>query len=146
MIITTPAASSRSDPSLRFGPLFFNVLEAMRAELGDRMTSVLVGGSVSQNDARDDSDVDVFVTFDGSWRQRRRIEVGGLEVDLFINPTALVRADLSRARDPVLVYNCAGGWAIFDPAYIIDGFQKLARKRGRPRVLPHGPPSIRACK
>jgi len=127
-MITTPSSASRSDPSLRFGAVIQDVFEMMHAEFGDRLTSVLVGGSASRNTARDDSDLDVFVTFSGDWRQRRRLDVRGREIDLFIHPTELLRLNIEKGRDPVLVYNYADGWPIFDPTEVLEGLQALARR------------------
>ena len=103
----------------------FNVA---RTEFGASLSGLLIGGSIARGDAREDSDIDVFLTFQGNWRQRRRLTIDHKEIDLFINPAEVVLSSIKNARDEVLTENYAEGWIIYDPDGVVEDIQRVAQR------------------
>jgi predicted nucleotidyltransferase len=108
------------------------VARDLSEEFGPRLSGLLIAGSVAREEADAFSDVDLFVAFDGDWRQRRRRRVLGVDIDLFINCRDRLEKAIGNGNE-VLVNSFAEGWVLYDPDQFITELQVLASNRRRAR-------------
>lgn len=112
---------------------------SLAEEFGAAFLGMLIGGSVGQGTARVDSDIDIFILIDALWYQRRREDVGGVGLDIFINPPARVLYKLMHEESSSLIENYAQGWIAYDPSHQVLRISEAARARyarGRRAVTP----------
>jgi predicted nucleotidyltransferase len=89
---------------------------------------ILLGGSVALGTAAPGSDIDIFVSFDGTWSQRRRKTLVGVEIDEFINPEAYITQVVSKGLNDVIVRSYAASWIVHDPTGFVRKTKLLAQK------------------
>ena len=89
--------------------------DALHDEFKGNLVSIVLSGSLANGTARDNSDIDLFVAFEGAWTQRRRFERYGVEVDLFVTPRSETEQLLTSSRNDVLQRCYSTGWIIHDP-------------------------------
>ena len=97
--------------------------EALQDEFKGDLVSIVLSGSLANGTGRDNSDIDLFVAFEGAWTQRRRFERHGVEVDLFVTPRSETEQLLTSSRNEVLQRCYSTGWIIYDP----KGFSQRMR-------------------
>ena len=61
-------------------------LDSLRTEFQENYLGALAGGSVAKGTQGPNSDIDVYILVNQTWRQRRTRLINGIEVELFINP------------------------------------------------------------
>ena len=111
------------------------VVGLLRAEFGGDLLGVLATGSRIHGTPGPTSDLDVHVLIAQPRRQRRNIMLGGVEVEMFINPPFQIRRYFSdRSVDEHMF---TFGRAIYDPHGVVAGLQAEARARWQA-----GPPPI----
>lgn len=111
----------------------------LEGEFGPRLLGLLIGGSVGRGSAASTSDIDVFALVDVTWHQRRRRRIGGVQVDLFLDPPARAERLVARDAGAVLLDNYANGWIAYDPHGHVARICDTARDRhahGRTRATP----------
>jgi predicted nucleotidyltransferase len=99
--------------------------DALAEEFDFRLLGLLLAGSVARSTADMFSDIDLYAVLDINWHQRRRPEVHGVTIDLFLGrPEMLV--DMVVKRKDACVHSFATGWNVYDPYHVIDELQCLA--------------------
>ncbi len=116
--------------------LFEQVVGLLRAEFGDDLLGVLATGSRIHGTPGPTSDLDVHVADRAAaLRQRRNIVLGGVEVEMFINPPFQIQHYFGdRGLDEHMF---TFGRAIYDPHGAVAELQAEARARWQA-----GPPPV----
>jgi hypothetical protein len=115
--------------------LFEHIIGLLQAEFGDELLGVLATGSRIHGTPGPTSDLDVHVLIAQPRRQRRNIVLGGLEVEMFINPPFQIRRYFSdRGVDEHMF---TFGRALYDPHGVVAQLQAEARARWQA-----GPPVV----
>ena len=94
-------------------PPYANAIEAtfrvLQSELGPSLRGILLAGSVATGTAAAGSDIDLFALAHVSWWQRRRLAVGDIEVDIFVDQVSRIEDELSFGRSAVPISAFATG-------------------------------------
>jgi hypothetical protein len=115
--------------------LFEAVVGLLQAEFGDDLLGVLATGSRIHGVPSPTSDLDVHVLIAQPRRQRRNIVLGGIEVEMFINPPFQIRRYFGdRGHDEHMF---TFGRALYDPHGVVAELQAEARSRWQA-----GPPAV----
>jgi hypothetical protein len=114
--------------------LFDPLIALLRGEFGDELLGMLATGSRIHGTPGPTSDLDVHVVIAQPRRQRRNIVLGGVEIEMFINPAFRVPIYF-QDRHPGTIHMFAFGRAIYDPHGVVAQLQEQAR-----RLWQAGPP------
>jgi predicted nucleotidyltransferase len=113
------------------------VTRRLQDEFGDRLLGLLLAGSYAYGEPMATSDIDLYVVIDEPWRQRRNLVVGGMPVELFINPPQKLSNEIVEAGSTTEMF--ARGRAVYDPRGVIARLQAEAVSvADQPRAIPHG--------
>jgi predicted nucleotidyltransferase len=123
----------------RYERALARVVAQVQAEFGADLLGILFAGSVAYGNPMAGSDLDFYVIIRSPWRQRRLLQVDGIEVDLFINPVSQIRAEFGLTDHPSTIHMFAHGRILHDPENIMADLAGEARRiweRGRPGIPP----------
>src|SRR5215217_3369212 len=115
--------------------LFPPLIALLRAEFGEALLGVLATGSRIHGAPGLTSDLDVHVVIDQPRRQRRNILLGGVEIEMFINPPFQIQRYMADGGNDIHMF--AFGRAIYDPHGFIGQLQDKARA-----LWQAGPPAL----
>ncbi|MEW6229220.1 MAG: hypothetical protein AB1700_14205 [Bacillota bacterium] len=117
-----------------------------REEFRADFLGMLLGGSVAYGIPCRQSDLDVYVIIRPSWRQRRTVFVGDVEVELFINPVHRIRKEFKDVDHDSTFAMFTQGRILYDPDGVMASLVKEAREvweGPRPAVPPGALPLLR---
>lgn len=118
--------------------LFEPLVGLLRAEFGADLLGVLATGSQIHGTPNPTSDLDIHVVIDQPRRRRRNFILQNVEVELFINPPAQVRAYFA-SRHVGTLHMFAFGRPIDDPRGVVAQLQHEASA-----IWQAGPPPLAA--
>lgn len=105
------------------------VLPDLVAEFGADLVGVLLTGSAATGQTDPDSDLDLVVLIRPPWRQRRARLVGGINVELFVNPVGQILREVDQPESPATILMFAQGRPVLDPDGTVAGLVAIAKER-----------------
>jgi predicted nucleotidyltransferase len=103
------------------------VSERLKQEFDHDLLGLLVAGSVAYGTPTERSDLDLFVLIRPAWRQRRKLVVEGIEVDLYINPVPQIRRKFGGEYNKTIDM-FAKGRIVYDPQGLLAELVAEARQ------------------
>ncbi|MEW5867054.1 MAG: hypothetical protein AB1774_09395 [Bacillota bacterium] len=134
------------DSAGRYENAIEKIVADMREEFGADLLGMLLGGSVAYGIPCRRSDLDIYVIIRPSWRQRRTVVVGDVEVELFINPVHRIRKEFKDVDHDSTFAMFAQGRILYDPDGVMATLVKEAREvweQPRPALPPDALPLLR---
>lgn len=118
------------------------VVALLQAEFGAKLVGVLAGGSRLRGEGDINSDLDLVVVIALPQRRRRNIVLGGVEVEMFLNPPFQMRRYFEQDRTSgrgLMPHLCSTGHVVYDPYGTLAELQAEARA-----IWEAGPPALNA--
>jgi predicted nucleotidyltransferase len=115
-------------------------VERLRAEFGDDLLGVIVGGSRLRSESDPHSDLDFVVVIARPQRKRWNFVIEGVEVETLINPPFQMRRYFDEQRNDgrgLMPHLCSTGYVVFDPQGLMAILQAEATA-----IWKAGPPPL----
>src|SRR5437867_8494030 len=105
------------------------VMQLLHAEFGTDLFGVLAAGSRLRGDGDAHSDLDVVVVIASPRRRRWNVVLGGVEIEMFINPPFQMHRYFEQERQSgrgLEPHLCSTGRIVYDPQGVMAAIQAEA--------------------